>query len=218
MGVKVLKIKKESKMKKAVFITFEGTEGGGKSTQIRNAAAFLKKRGHKVVLLREPGGTRVSEAVREVLLDPANKGMAPEAELLLYLAARAQLVREKIQPALAKGISVILDRFEDSTFAYQGFGRGLSLKNIETVSRQWVRGSLKPDLTIILDIDPAKGLARGGRHDRMEKESMKFHRRVRQGFLTLARRSPKRYGVIDATLTIEEVAHRVEERIKRVLR
>lgn len=205
-------------MKKALFITFEGTEGGGKSTQIRKTAAFLKKNKHKVLLLREPGGTRVSEAVREVLLNPKNKGMAAEAELLLYLAARAQLVREKILPALEKGISVILDRFEDSTFAYQGYGRGLSMKNIETVSRLWVRGGLKPDLTIILDIDPAKGLARGGRHDRMEKESMKFHRKVRQGFLALARKNPKRYGVIDATLSIEEVAGRVEERVRRVLR
>lgn len=205
-------------MKKALFITFEGTEGGGKSTQIRKTAAFLKKKKHKVLLLREPGGTRVSEAVREVLLNPKNKGMAPEAELLLYLAARAQLVREKILPALQKGVSVILDRFEDSTFAYQGYGRGLSMKNIETVSRQWVRGDLKPDLTIILDIDPARGLARGGRHDRMEKESMKFHRKVRQGFLSLARKNPKRYGVIDATLSIEDVARRVEERVRRVLR
>lgn len=205
-------------MKKSLFITFEGTEGGGKSTQIRNTAAFLKKNKHKVLLLREPGGTRVSEAIREVLLNPANKGMSAEAELLLYLAARAQLVREKILPALEKGISVILDRFEDSTFAYQGYGRGLSMKNIETVSRLWVRGGLKPDLTIILDIDPAKGLARGGRHDRMEKESMKFHRKVRQGFLSLARKNPKRYGVIDATLSIAEVAKLVEERVRRVLR
>lgn len=205
-------------MKKALFITFEGTEGGGKSTQIRNTAAFLKKNKHKVLLLREPGGTRVSEAIREVLLNPENKGMSAEAELLLYLAARAQLVREKILPALEKGVSVILDRFEDSTFAYQGYGRGLSMKNIETVSRLWVRGGLKPDLTIILDIDPAKGLARGGRHDRMEKESMKFHRRVRQGFLSLARKNPKRYGVIDATLSIKEVAKLVEERVRRVLR
>lgn len=205
-------------MKKALFITFEGTEGGGKSTQIRNTAAFLKKNKHKVLLLREPGGTRVSEAIREVLLNPENKGMSAEAELLLYLAARAQLVREKILPALEKGVSVILDRFEDSTFAYQGYGRGLSMKNIETVSRLWVRGGLKPDLTIILDIDPAKGLARGGRHDRMEKESMKFHRKVRQGFLSLARKNPKRYGVIDATLSIAEVAKLVEERVLRVLR
>lgn len=205
-------------MKKALFITFEGTEGGGKSTQIRNTAAFLKRNKRKVLLLREPGGTRVSEAIREVLLNPKNKGMAAEAELLLYLAARAQLVREKILPALEKGISVILDRFEDSTFAYQGYGRGLSMKNIETVSRLWVRGGLRPDLTIILDIDPAKGLARGGRHDRMEKESMKFHRKVRQGFLSLARKNPKRYGVIDATLSIDEVAGLVEERVRRVLR
>lgn len=205
-------------MKKALFITFEGTEGGGKSTQIRNTAAFLKRNKLKVLLLREPGGTRVSESIREVLLNPLNKGMAAEAELLLYLAARAQLVREKILPALEKGVSVILDRFEDSTFAYQGYGRGLSMKNIETVSRLWVRGGLKPDLTIILDIDPAKGLARGGRHDRMEKESMKFHRKVRQGFLSLARKNPKRYGVIDATLSIAEVAKLVEERVLRVLR
>ncbi len=205
-------------MKKGLFITFEGTEGGGKSTQIRKTAAFLRRKGCKVLLLREPGGTRVSEAVREVLLDPKNKGMAPEAELLLYLAARAQLVREKIVPALQRGEAVILDRFEDSTFAYQGYGRGLPMKDIEIVSRLWVRGGLSPDLTIILDIDPARGMARGGRHDRMEKESIRFHRRVRKGFLSIARKNPKRYAVIDATLTIEQVSERVQERVRNVLR
>ncbi|MBU3759348.1 MAG: dTMP kinase [Candidatus Omnitrophica bacterium] len=206
------------RLKKAVFITFEGTEGGGKSTQIRKAAALLRRQGRRVLLLREPGGTRVSEAVRAVLLDPKNKGMRPEAELLLYLAARAQLVFEKITPALSRGVSVILDRFEDSTRAYQGFGRGLSLSAIETVSRNWVRGDLKPDLTILLDIDPARGMARGGRHDRMEKESLRFHRRVRQGFLKMARRNPERYEVIDAALPIEEVARLVKGRLERVLR
>ncbi len=205
-------------MKKGLFITFEGTEGGGKSTQIRKTAAFLRKKGRKVLLLREPGGTRVSEAIRTVLLDPQNKGMVSEAELLLYLAARAQLVREKIIPALAKGMAVILDRFEDSTFAYQGYGRGLPMKAIETVSRLWVRGGLSPDLTIILDIDPARGMARGGRHDRMEKESIKFHRRVRQGFLSIARKNPKRYAVVDAALTIQEVSKCVQERVLNVLR
>lgn len=204
--------------KKGFFIVFEGNEGSGKTTQIKKAAAFLRRRGKKVLLLREPGGTRVSEAVREVLLDKKNSKMTAHAELLLYLAARAQIVEEKIMPALAQGITVICDRFEASTLAYQGYGRGLNRTAIEKVSELFVRGRLKPDLTILLDIDPVKGLARGGRHDRMEKQSMDFHRRVRKGFLAMARRSPQKTLVLDALLSKEEIAKKIQERLAHALK
>lgn len=202
-------------MKKGYFITFEGAEGSGKSTQIRKAVAFLKKKGRSVVMLREPGGTRISEAIRAILLDKDLKEMDLVTELLLYLAARAQIVHEKIIPALRKGKVVICDRFEDSTRAYQGFGRGLSLAAIEEASRL-VRGTLKPDLTFVLDIDIAKGLARGGRHDRIEREALSFHRRVRRGFLTLAKKEPRRMVVLDTGKPIEWVSGIVRERLERV--
>ena len=204
------------RMKKGYFITFEGAEGSGKSTQIKKAAAYLKKGGHKVVLLREPGGTRISEAIREIILNKTYGEMKPETELLLYLAARAQITREKIIPALKSGKIVISDRYEDSTLAYQGFGRGFKTASIEAVSRLFVRGSLKPNLTFVLDIDPAKGMKRGGRHDRMERQSLVFHRKVRRGFLTLAKREKKRFTVIDATLSIEEVAGKIRKKLDHV--
>ena len=202
-------------MKKGYFITFEGAEGSGKSTQIRKAAAFLKKKGWAVVMLREPGGTRISEAIRGVLLDKKLKEMDPVTELLLYFAARSQIVREKILPALRKGKAVICDRFEDSTRAYQGFGRAISLEAIDRMSRL-VRGDLKPDLTFVLDIDIRKGLARGGRHDRIEREALSFHQRVRRGFLTLAKREPRRMTVLDTSLPVDCVSRKVRERLQRV--
>ena len=202
-------------MKKGYFITFEGAEGSGKSTQIRKAVAFLEKKGRSVVMLREPGGTRISEAIRAVLLDKDLKEMGPVTELFLYLAARAQIVREKIIPELKKGKVVICDRFEDSTCAYQGFGRGLSLAAIEQASRL-VRGTLKPDLTFVLDIDSAKGLRRGGRHDRIEREALSFHRRVRRGFLALAKKEPRRMVVLDTSRSVERVGGIIRERLERV--
>lgn len=202
-------------MKKGYFITFEGAEGSGKSTQIRNAVAFLKKKGRAVLMLREPGGTRISEAIRNILLDKRLKEMAHVTELLLYLAARAQIVHEKIVPALKKGQVVICDRFEDSTRAYQGFGRKIPLAAIEEASRL-TRGSLKPDLTFVLDIDIAKGLKRGGRHDRIEREALSFHERVRRGFLALAKKEPRRMVVLDTSESLESVGQKVRERLERV--
>lgn len=201
----------ERNMKKGFFITFEGTEGSGKSTQIQRAAAFLRRRGVKVLVLREPGGTKISEAIREILLNKDFTEMKPETELLLYLAARAQILREKVFPALKKGMTVICDRFEDSTLAYQGFGRKMSLKDIQTVSRLFVRGDFQPHLTFLLNIDPKEGMKRGGRHDRMERESYLFHQKVQRGFLTLARQNPKRYVILDARLSIETIARKIEE-------
>ena len=206
------------KMKKGLFITFEGGEGGGKSTQIKKAAAFFKKNDRKVLILREPGGTRISEAIREIILNKNFTEMADPTELLLYLAARAQIVQEKILPALKKGTVVICDRFEDSTLAYQGYGRGLSIKGIQKVSELFARNKFQPDLTILLDIDPREGMKRGGRHDRMERQSYLFHRRVRRGFLDLARKNPKRIRVIHAALPIEKVAAQVQKVLEKCLR
>lgn len=205
-------------MKKGLFITFEGTEGGGKTTQIKKAAAYFRSLGRKVLMLREPGGTRVSEAIREIILNKTFTEMAPSAELLLYLAARAQIMNEKILPALKKGTVVICDRFEDSTMAYQGYGRGFSVKSIEQVSKLFVRGSIQPDITILLDIDPARGLKRGGRHDRMERQSLTFHRKVRRGFLDLARKNRKRFYVLNAALSIEENAAQIKRILQTCLR
>ncbi|HOG23462.1 MAG: Thymidylate kinase [Candidatus Omnitrophica bacterium ADurb.Bin292] len=201
--------------KKGIFITFEGAEGSGKSTQIREAAKFFRKKGREVILLREPGGTKISELIRKILLDRANQGMSHATELFLYLAARAQVVEEKILPALREGKVVIADRFEDSTRAYQGFGRGFSLEAIESMSRL-VRGTLIPDLTFVLDVDITKGLARGGRHDRIEWEALSFHRKVRQGYLTLARKEPGRMLVLDTDQPVSVVKQCVLERLQRV--
>ena len=210
-------------MKKGIFITFEGGEGSGKSTQIKRAAAYFKKKGRRVLLLREPGGTRASEAIRKVILDKNLKGMSCETELLLYLAARAQIVREKILPALQKGTVIICDRFEDSTIAYQGYGRGISVEVIKSFAR-FVCGvgaihesPLRPDLTFLLDIDPTAGMARGGRHDRIERESLAFHRRVRRGFLALARKEPKRFVVLAATQSKAEVADKIRQILQQRL-
>lgn len=203
-------------MKKGLFITFEGGEGSGKSTQIKRTVEFLKSKGRDVVVLREPGATKISEGIREIILNKDFTEMSPNTELLLYLAARAQIVAEEILPALKAGKVVICDRFEDSTWAYQGYGRGLSLKTIDSVSKQIVRGSLKPDLTFLLDIDPHKGMKRGGRHDRMEKESFAFHNKVRNGFLDIARKNPRRCVIIDASKPLGEVTLRVREVLERV--
>lgn len=194
--------------KRGFLISFEGAEGSGKSTQIRHAVRFLRRKGYSVVLFREPGGTPVGEAIRKVLLDPRNKKMGVETELLLYLAARAQLVREKIEPALKQGKVVVLDRFEDSTLAYQGFGGGIPLAALRGFSRL-VRGRLKPDLTFLLDVETQEGLRRSGRRDRVEKKSLAFHKRVRRGFLALARREPKRFVVLPTGESIERIRRKI---------
>lgn len=199
------------------FITFEGAEGSGKSTQIKRAQTYLKEKGHNVVIFREPGSTRISEAIREIILNKEFKEMSSNTELLLYLAARAQLVHEKIWPAIKSGKTVICDRFEDSTWAYQGYGRGFDLKTIDKVSFELVRCDMKPDLTILLDIDPEKGMKRGGRHDRMEKQSMQFHRKVREGFKDIARKNPKRCVMIDASQPLGVVTIKVREVLERAV-
>lgn len=204
--------------KKGYLITFEGGEGAGKSTQIKRTAAYVRRLGFKVKNLREPGGTTISEAIRDVLLNCRHQKMFPQTELLLYLAARAQIVAEKIRPAIEEGCVVICDRFEDSTLAYQGYGRGLNPRHIREVSENFVRSHLQPDLTILLDISPEKGLARGGRHDRMEKESLAFHQKIRKGFLLIAKQNHKRFMVVDATQSKNDITREIQQRVLNVIR
>lgn len=197
-------------MTRGAFITFEGGEGSGKSTQIARLAGRLEAAGVSVRVLREPGGTAVGEAVRALLLDPEHAGLDPVAELLLYEASRAQLVAEVIKPALAAGEVVICDRFYDSTAAYQGFARGVPLARIRELN-EIATGGLAPDRTILLDVEPEVGIERATRHatDRLEGESIAFHQCVRHGFLSIAAEQPVRIRVIDADAAPETIAEAV---------
>ncbi|WP_240501187.1 dTMP kinase [Deinococcus sp. LM3] len=183
-----------------LFISFEGPEGAGKSTQLARLAARLQAHGRAHTVTREPGGTPLGLRVREVLLDPALI-IDPLPEFLLYSASRAQLVRHVLRPALERGEVVICDRYADSSLAYQGGGRGLNTALLEQITRE-ATGGLTPHLTVLLDLDPAVGLeraARRGQPDRLEQADLDFHRRVRQAFLTLAAADPPRFLTLDAT-------------------
>jgi dTMP kinase len=180
------------------FIALEGGEGTGKSTQAAALGAALRSRGCDVVLTHEPGDTPVGAAIRALLLDPATTGLSDRAEALLYAADRAEHVESVIRPALARGAVVVTDRYVDSSLAYQGAGRPLDLARVEQIN-DWATGGLRPELTIVLDLDPAEGLRRAGDDpDRLESEPIEFHRRVRDAFRTLAARDPDRYVVVDA--------------------
>jgi len=180
---------------KSKFITFEGSEGCGKSTQSEMLFRYLKSKGLKVVYLREPGGVKLSEKIRAILLDPISK-ISPEAETLLYMAARAQVVRDIIQPALKAGKIVICDRFMDSTIAYQGFGLGVDVEMIKAIGK-FVTLGIKPDLTIFLDLPVKSGLEyRHNCKDRIEQRSFKYHEKVRRGYLRLARLEPRRIRIV----------------------
>lgn len=188
------------------LITLEGGEGAGKSTVLEAVRERLVRRGLDVVVTREPGGTVFGEAVRSMVLDPARRGMCAESELLLMFAARAQLVRERIQPALAEGRWVLSDRFTDASFAYQGGGRGQPPSRIADLE-QWAAG-IKPDLTLLLDLPVAQGLARAGARgvaDRIELESSDFFERVRAAYRERVAAEPARFRVIDASAPIEVV-------------
>lgn len=200
-------------MARGRFITFEGGEGCGKSTQVVRLAAALEERGLKVLLTREPGGTRLSELIRTLLKDEAEDPPVDRAELLLFLAARAQLVRNVIAPALEAGTWVISDRFSDSTVAYQGYGRGLPVDFVRQANDFACEG-LRPDLTFLLDLDPETAERRmRGREaatntsaDRIERAGSGFHARLRRGFLELAAADAPRFSVVDASKSPDEVA------------
>jgi dTMP kinase len=202
-----------------LFITFEGGEGCGKSTQIAALKARLEALGKTVVQTREPGGTALGESVRKLLqYDDAGQGMSPEAELLLFAASRAQHVRELIAPAIAEGQIVLCDRFLDSTTVYQGVARAIDSKKVDTIN-QFAIGDTKPDLTILIDLPPEIGLARvharsDGKLDRMEKEAIEFFQAVRQGYLDLAKSEPKRFLVVDGSQSVEELETQIWQKVE----
>lgn len=204
---------------RGLFITFEGIEGCGKTSQVDLLKANLEAKGCTVEVTREPGGTAISEAIRNILLDPAHAELSPIAELLLYQASRAQHVSERIRPALDAGTIVVCDRFYDSTTAYQGAGRGLprqDLKRLHTLAT----GGLSPDLTILIDLDAETGLTRvknARESDRMEQESLAFHNRVREGFLKLADQESDRIKVVDGGPPQEKIAAEILQLVAPLL-
>jgi dTMP kinase len=189
-----------------LFVTLEGPEGSGKTVVARRLAAELERRGQRAVLTREPGGTRLGEQVRELLLGRLDLGIDPRADALLFNAARAQLVAEVVRPALEDGSVVLCARFADSTLAYQGYGAGLPIEELRTLARV-ATGGLEPDLTILLDVDPEIGIQRkaAGSRNRFESIDLDFHRRVRAGFLELAAGEPRRWRVVDSSRHIDRV-------------
>jgi dTMP kinase len=200
------------------FITLEGVEGCGKSTQARRLYRQLGRLGVPARLVHEPGVTALGKRVARLLKWADDVNITPMAELLLFNVARAQLVEEEIRPALEKGEVVVCDRYADSTTAYQGYGRGLDMGTVAAVNKAGT-GGLVPDLTILLDISPEAGLSRkhGERPDRFEAEAAAFHRRVREGYLELARQEPQRWLVIDATQARDKIAGIIWERVSRLL-
>lgn len=185
-------------LKKGIFITFEGPEGCGKSTQSSLLTEFLKKQGFKVLHTFEPGGTYIGKKIREILLDPKNSDMDKFSELLLFEAARAQIVNEVIKPALKKKYIVISDRFNDATHVYQSIAGGIDIKYIKTIEKGFL-GDFAPDITILLDIDAKVGLRRSGHkggHDRMEQKGLKYHNKVRRGYLKIFKAQPGRIKLV----------------------
>jgi dTMP kinase len=200
------------------LVTFEGGEGSGKSTQIERLAGFLRAEGHDVVTAREPGTTEVGEAVREILLRTAPEHLSAESELALFLAARAELVAEVVRPALEAGAIVLLDRYGDSSVAYQGYGRGLDPGRVADLNAFVTRG-LDPDLTVLIDVPVEESTARSEARapDRIERAGTEFHRRVRDGYRELALNEPERFVVLDGTGSIETVQSAIRDRIQDAL-
>jgi len=199
------------------FITFEGSEGSGKSTQIELVQTYLESQEKNILFLRDPGGVPISERVRDLLLDIKSKDMGDECETLLYMAARAQLVKEIVMPELEAGKIILCDRFLDSTIAYQGYGNGVNVEMIQTIGAFATRG-IQPDLTFLFDLDTTEGLARINREkDRIEQRNLDYHDRVRRGYLELARQEPGRIKVIDAAQTKEAIQKAVRNHIDQLL-
>lgn len=201
-----------------MFITFEGPDGSGKTTQARLFAEHLEASGYAVLFTREPGGTPISEQIREVILSKRNWAMQNETEALLFSAARAQIVAELIRPALAAGKIVVCDRYADSTLAYQGYGLGLDLDALRAITR-FATGGLVPDLTFYVDVPVEVGLARRhrGETNRLDQKAIAYHARVREGFLALMRAEPHRWVVIDGTCSIEQVQQAIQRQAERRL-
>ncbi len=199
-----------------LFIVFEGGEGAGKSTQEALLAQALGQRGVPVIRTREPGGTPASEAIRHVLLSPEFEGLDSRAEALLFAAARGEHVARVVRPALDRGDVVVCDRYLDSSVAYQGVGRDLGVQRVRDLSL-WATRDLLPDLTVLLDVDPAVGLARFAERDRLESEPLAYHQAVRQGFLDLAAADPARYLVLDAADDRDVIAGAILDRVLTLL-
>ena len=210
-----------------MFITLEGIEGSGKTTQIDRLVEFLEDRGIGCVSTRQPGGTLIGQNIRSILLDPANSALAPLTELLLYMADRAQHIHELIRPALKNGQTVVCDRYFDATLVYQGFARGLSIELIGQL-HHLLFDDLKPDVTLLLDLSPQVGLERAwqqlnngqrsGDESRFEAEALAFHEKVRAGYLELARLEPDRFRIIDAAQSQDEVFAAIREIVLSILK
>jgi len=199
-----------------MFITLEGPDGSGKSMQVPALAEFVQQLGYEVLTTREPGGTFIGDQIREVIMNMDNKSMNPRTEILLFCAARAQIVAEVIRPQLEKDVVVISDRYADSTLAYQGYGHGLELETLRLIL-SFATGGLTPDLTLLLDVDVETGLARrqkgGGEWNRLDDYALAFHRRVRSGYLELAAAEPGRWVHIDAGLPPPKVQQHMQEAV-----
>lgn len=199
-----------------LFVVFEGGDGVGKSTQVVELVSRLRNRRIEPVVTRQPGGTPIGEKLRELLLDPGHPELTARTEALVYAADKAQHVEEVILPALAYGKVVVCDRYVDSMIAYQGAGRVLDLTEVEQVAR-WATGGLRPDLTVLLDIDPAEAVANIRQQDRLEAAGLDFHRRAREHFLRLAGEDPERYLVLGARESRENIAEKVAEKVLALL-
>lgn len=207
-----------------MFITLEGIEGSGKTTQIRYLVEFLESKGHECVTTREPGGTKIGEKIRAILLDPESQDMDFPTELLLYMADRAQHIKEVINPSLSTGKTVLCDRYFDATVVYQGYARGLSIKLINKL-HELIHQALRPDITILLDLAPEVGLqrawkqidngARTGLETRFEKEALLFHKKVRTGYLELARKEPGRFLIINASKDENQVRKEIIQSLSK---
>ncbi|MBR6403116.1 MAG: dTMP kinase [Eubacterium sp.] len=206
-------------MNKGIFITMEGPDGSGKSTQIALLKEYLESEGYDVLITREPGGTTISEAIRGIILNKNYTEMSPVTEMLLYASARAQLIAEVIGPVLDRGGAVISDRFVDSSLVYQGMARGLGVDAVYEVNKQAI-GKYMPDVTFMLDLPAEVGISRKKDQkelDRMELESLDFHRKVAEGYRKLAEKFPDRIETIDATLPIERISDLIKDRVRVIL-